>query len=670
MRRYMLLVILSLLTSTAFSEESSSPSSSSSSTTSPEQSEFLNHISQLETTRQVLESPQFRECREQAASLPEAERSASVRRCFATKLDQTDDEQITQLRESLGLEGFNIHATQSAVSMRQYLKERLDQALYGTTNTDVTNTKNTRYVGHEVYYELYEAQLGKNVLLEVSTYCLEHLREEDSSGSKVPITPHCTPSTGRAQQCTTSHTNAPPPKFTNNWWTTKVFEEDVVIDPNSGNAASGSAASTPSTGNTSHNISEMMRREFERGPEYLKSKYELCMKAVAKMCLRYECINTVTSAENEECKDLFGSSWPGVARAINAGGSASSGSTDENDVRLDDTGNTQGQKACVLRTKLRDYRKALAVVKETRTQLRAASQGQGVGFDVGIAYNGAYQNGRGANEKSIQEITSVSSEEITNRVENFKEADDRAEDIEQNCTGEELTEECRSHIAGTENDIENIELEIEAGTALEVRRIRELQHNRDDLEAYLRANGLERYIDQIDELTEETLTQMIADKYRAERMAVLNRLKAQLQPRTVENPPGQQQGSSAPPPSTGGTTELQAIQNAAGEIKDTDDRIENILRYNNVISSFLAIKDEDGNDVSTNRASLEIERQGIEQYAEDDERQEADRYLSGFDEAGDSASSSSTSDGTATIDDRIFDLLIYGSVEEEQNPGS
>src|SRR5690606_7042060 len=97
-----------------------------------------------------------------------------------------DDEQIKKITDSLGLEGFNVNATQSAISMRKYLKERLDQAIYGTKNTDITNFKESQYVGHEVFYDLYETQLGKNVLLEVSSYCLENLREK--KGTKlVPI---------------------------------------------------------------------------------------------------------------------------------------------------------------------------------------------------------------------------------------------------------------------------------------------------------------------------------------------------------------------------------------------------------------------------------------------------------------------------------------------------
>ena len=66
--------------------------------------------------------------------------------------------------------------------LRKYLRKRLQEALYGEAQEE--GRKRKRVVNHVAFIHLYESQVGKNVILVVSSYCFDAYSDNSSSDGK------------------------------------------------------------------------------------------------------------------------------------------------------------------------------------------------------------------------------------------------------------------------------------------------------------------------------------------------------------------------------------------------------------------------------------------------------------------------------------------------------
>ena len=57
--------------------------------------------------------------------------------------------------------------------LEEFLSKRLGESLYGEINTEQQKTNPAKVVDHKVFYDLYEAQISKNVISAISSYCIE-----------------------------------------------------------------------------------------------------------------------------------------------------------------------------------------------------------------------------------------------------------------------------------------------------------------------------------------------------------------------------------------------------------------------------------------------------------------------------------------------------------------
>ena len=110
--------------------------------------------------------------------------------CVAKKITQNGQgkispEKLKELSKSLDLASFNKEASSTTQGIQEYLAQRIHKAIYGDTKlskNEIEKIKNAKLVNHDLFYQMYSEQIGKNVIVTTANYCLENF------GYKTPTT--------------------------------------------------------------------------------------------------------------------------------------------------------------------------------------------------------------------------------------------------------------------------------------------------------------------------------------------------------------------------------------------------------------------------------------------------------------------------------------------------
>ena len=613
---------------------------------------YLTAIKEKEVEEQLIQSQQLGQCSSKAEGQTGEEKKDTIRSCIQEELDKKSNDELTKFAEDINLSAFDKNSSKSANSIRQYLSKRMEMAIHGNDYDSKKDfgTKNKKFVGQEKYFDMYEGQLNKNILIDITKYCLENLRYTQNNK---PIKPFCQNTTIPNSGCLFSdQSNDLKSKDTNN---SQNISQGPLPASHTGLKIPGivdfftkqvKEVEYNSVGNTSKDIKEFSEQEFKNGAEYLGAKYQLCALGVSLMCKRYECNNSISDPNNEECKKMFGPSW--VPKSSN---------TIENVKLESDTNKTDGRIACGLVSRLKEYRKTLVAVKEVKDKLENTPKSNS-GYQVKVAYKGIYQSGKASDEKSINEITTISSQELiqNEEIEELQELDKKSEKLVEDCKGknfDQLDEKCKAYVS-KEETFDNIEVEFEAVTALELKKINALKEDEEALKNYLKANGLTSYED----LSTEDLTRLIADKYKAERIALINKMRDEFKQKEIKS-----KDSNGNDIDETQQIELQ-INKAAEEIKDQKDRIGNLIHYNNIITSFLDTKvvDSTGKAVDDksgkNSTSFLVEKEGFDKFQSEENPSNAKEYLEDLSENVEEVDDDYQTGGGVDIIETIINLEI------------
>jgi hypothetical protein len=179
MTKIIITIFTILISNTAFSEKVSDR----------ELNTFLEAIKEKKDEELLIASPQFDDCKELLGQFKNetdgGETGNKYKKqlgdCVKDKILGKDgvegaDKKLLEIASKLELESYNKGASSSASSIRDYLSKRLYKAIHGVDRDSkkLADFKDRKIVNHDVYYQLYEEQIGKNTLLEVSKYCLEN----------------------------------------------------------------------------------------------------------------------------------------------------------------------------------------------------------------------------------------------------------------------------------------------------------------------------------------------------------------------------------------------------------------------------------------------------------------------------------------------------------------
>lgn len=611
---------------------------------------YVKTLKNREVEGHIGQNSDFKECQENASNIKDTEqKNATIRECFEKKLEEKDDNEIVELGKKLDLQAFDFKESKTATGMRKYLSQRLKATITNIDpdkNRKFHDRKKAKFVGQDKFLEIYNTQLGKNVLMEISQYCLENLRIK-KNGKADFIEMDC----GVKKPCKVESTKA---KNNENIETVlgikgahsnmmTFYKEQAVevnYDPKSDNKLS-------------EKIRNFSMKEFQKGPDYLRAKYQFCASSIKIMCKKYECSTTLKydakESENKEkklCPKLV-SNWKSKKASRVKENSIESKLQNIDDSKI------HGAIACNLMGRLRDYRKTIAATNETQ-KMFSKMKGKNNGFNVSSAYGGGVYSGQGnGNEKSIDEITNIASHEVTDNkdIKNLDGLQDKAKELKEKCKGndiETLEQDCKEYIA-KEKEFKDVELQFEAATAVELRKIQALKNDEEKLKEYLAINGLKS----IQNMDKEMLVQTIQDKYKAQRLAIINKLRDKYdvaQKDKIKNLKKKQDQTNI----------KGQIETASAEIRDKKDRIGNIIHYNNVITSFLEVENEEG-ERSTNQTALNVEREGFDKYGKESKYAESEeKYFE--DLGGEEYSNDNT--GRTSVGMTVIDAIL-GNNEEE-----
>jgi hypothetical protein len=154
--------------------------------------------------------------------------------CF-NKLNLSAEE-LKKLETSLGLGGLKLVEGNDTKKMTEYLTKRLQRALYGENNQlldgfvkikrkNQATASSLKLVDQKIFVDLYEMQMGKNIVFEISKYCYRDLQYNFAQGmdKKIEAVSMIGPQTKENEVA--DFTDEPPKTATTSEGSKKVFEQ-------------------------------------------------------------------------------------------------------------------------------------------------------------------------------------------------------------------------------------------------------------------------------------------------------------------------------------------------------------------------------------------------------------------------------------------------------------
>lgn len=676
---------------------------------------FLEATKENEDENFLLTSPQFKDCEAKFGEFTDGatpELKKNLRDCLEEQIvkgasGDEQDKKLLEIAQTLNLPAYNRKASKDANSIMDYLQKRMDKALYGYDEKTVRKKfSDQKFVNHDVFYQMYLEQIGKNTLLQVSQYCLENL------GYKGP-TNFLYPQMGKTQDgkdaiTSLGYLNNVIQKIPKQERKTENFQDKYQVNPQVMENSDDIKATVKSiTGKNnkyywkdfneypvcSYKTEIECEKEYGKGKyrsvylnklmkdaEYalaandpeknlIKNRYLFCAaNAIKTMCLQYKCNNSYNNStpdkEKKLCKKILDID-------VNKNNVAKAAITsDEVDIQLK-AKKKKGFIACNLQDRLAEYRIMVEKTNEVKAQIKKLGEARlNKGFSIGDLklYD---SNNR---KDGIDLLTSISSKELTDNVASYKDADKLAEELEEKCFDKDeqsgtLTlkedaggnKDCEPLLADLNSSVlDSIDLDTEAKTQLKLQQLQKIQDEK-ELEKFLVDNNLTQYKGRMKELLEgdggmDMIKELIEQEFTNKRKALVDGLnekfKAQRKIRVVKDASDADKAK-----------EKEARSNVAAktlaEIEASNDRVQTLFEYSNIVTSFLTLKDDKTDEeVGANTTGRELELKASEK----DQSNNLAKYF-----GGDSGTASGREKGGETEYVELIDKIINFGEEKESN---
>lgn len=620
---------------------------------------YLEAINDKKIEEQLLATDKFSNCKEisNKDGLSREDKISEFEKCMKNELNGSTgelkytDEEIEQLAKTLDMRSFNKEASKTATSIKEYLTLRLRKALFGVEDLEKSNFKDRNFVNHDVFYDLYAEQIGKNTLLEVSRYCLENfaiakstnlywakkVEVTDKNGKtseqlKVQVVPRFAleksdPTLGDGVETYTdniasldnlkekydnlsSSSNPPLLSFPELVQSSNQKPIETVVcnlkseqecnklysDQDRSNQEFKTLAQIEALKNAEYNLAQIVGGGDPR--LLLEANYMFCASSVIKnMCEIYKCNNVYKGELAEDCDKNYGIKSPPQ--------------------KPSDT----GKQACAVLQRLTDYRSALKVTKDIIAENRQMGSSR-TGFKLGDVYKGKYES-RG--KDTVDRLTSISSQELTNKVSDINDSETYAEELKKTCLDEngvlvpgaiEKNKDCEL-LASKLNDekFQNIQEKEISVTELQKERLLKLGEDAslEDLMTFLKENGMSEYIIQE---KDGTYSGKFAEMAKAgETKKIIDAVIAEIETRKKTTIEGikerfySQTKIKAQPENAEENTKFEnlAAEEALADIETHKRRVKALFEYSNIVSSYLSLEDEQGQKIGENSTVREVE---------------------------------------------------------------
>lgn len=658
-----------------------------------EASDYITSLQAREDENAILNSDKYQQCYNQHKNLEETDISQfndNMNKCIIDTISSASKEELESVASSMSLRSFDFEKTKTSEDLKEYLSARIYNAIHGENSYENKKIKEMKFVDQRIFFDLYEAQIHKNIMLEFAKYCLENVGYRKNND---------------IEDATYFLSFEPKNEFAQNVKEGKASIEDIkkikyynVANRDSNKAAdqadkykkSDTFENLTLEGQPNFSASQFssvfkeynycaktvdtdeknpcheknarssglvkLLKEFELNlgkvrdsegkiGQNLQRRFLVCSKLVIPtMCEAFRCRNTYdwTVAINEDtfvgkklkfCKEKLG-----IDRSANP----STPST-----------NKEGKIACNLVNKIVDYKKTLDLIKAQKENLANDFQ-VGKGYNLDVAFKkGKYQGGRGDGEKSIDEITSISSKEISTQVDQISSNSEVAQDLRERCiddNGQLLVNDPECQNLDVDIDaLRKARFQAEAEKEAYLRRVREFQQNGgtdEDLKGFLIDNGLaeneEAAEEMIQNMSEEEVLSIVENKYKSDREAIISNMNDKLYEIINKSRNEVVRGDFA-------TDQIN-------ELEDNSQRIETLFNYTNIVTSYVSLEDQNSGTVTTNSRARRIESEGYDEFAEVNERQQYEEFFDDNEGVSDSDDDGPTFYSTETLINDIGDF--------------
>lgn len=473
-----------------------------------EMQSFLEAIKEKKDEELLIASEQFKDCESQFTEFREdSSKKSEFEKCLNSKIigDKTAvdaDAKLLEIAKNLGLSSFNKKASETSDSILEYLQKRIRKTIYGEEDKKaaLSKLKNLNYVDHDVYYQLYSEQIGKNTLLQVSRYCLENFGHKDPThfigvsdiydqtgkamedgkgnsfktlaiGSVVEKKSDIAKDKSEDDMTFSDLYQLPdllkqnPKEYFDHNLSTKMSYADFWKDHDNIKEFEVCTLSTPGECKKKykdqyrsvHVLSLMKDAEFilsskDSDNKLIKDRYNFCAGQVIKnMCELYKCNNVYDAGtpdkEKSRCENLFGISKDDVKKKEHKT------FFDNDETKRIDSFQTlsksdgkersekeqKGAIACNLVKRLEEYRIILNGVKEVKDEFNSLTLSDGTTLKRTKFQGGATNFGFKGNfdVNKVNKALTISSAELSSGVKSLTEASDKAKKLREKCMEEE-----------------------------------------------------------------------------------------------------------------------------------------------------------------------------------------------------------------------------------------
>ncbi len=561
----------------------------------PEASQrHISTVVESRITRQFTEVPQISECAknhkvtkemiEDPTRLDEVRlKQQAASNCVRDKLASVSDEDLEKMSAELGLKQHGLIKGTGAKAVTDYFATRFSRVFYVK---DKNNKDIPLVLDQKMFFDLYESQLGKSVLLEISNFCFNHVTIKGDSGRDRKDVFDLLNSTHSELTSTNASTIA---------GGVRKFS-DAGKPPSS--PAPVTAGSTPQPQDPNKIYEDFLAQVVvvangatptQAQKERLQKIYESCGRLIVPMCKVFEdcnCYYRKTTSSNpasitctgsisasnygSECFDAPNSTTPIVSPQI-------------------------GSSACHIAGRMRAHRSNLTAVNKQQDLLSDKSlylTEDEKGFKQGERGPKRYQGG----EQSLDDLTSLSSKEIDQIT--------AQKEFNTNCESNPDDETCKDYLYGADESakFKNTTASYSAATQIEVEKLKRLgTQSTDELKKFLTAKG---YLDLIKSLEGGNGVQPMSPQDVVNQ--AIQRFEAQRDATFAEMGKAFEKNQLA-----GSTDKNLKIQKIKKDYEKRPEEFKQLMLFNNVVTSFLKVEKKNASggfdEAGTNVRSLQRE---------------------------------------------------------------
>ena len=494
--------------------------------------------------------------------------------CVTAELENVKPEELEALSQKLGLRDFGLVKGEGSKAVVNFFSERLQKEFFTTRNGKPVRM----VVDQALFFDMYESQLGKSVLLELSNYCVNSLN----------LTP--APTSRKLYYDQLKAKNTDPNKYTDTYEQPRVTRgpNDPPEDPNK---------------IYEDFISNVLGTSDPRSmsPDDVKKDlgfvYETCAALIPSLCKVYnecECEfrKKNLQAQGKSPPDCVGTSDPSKTyEQICVEGATTEVTVGSTKIKEPN----RGRNSCHVEARLRAYRGNLTATNRQQALLRSdyaggkvVARNQGANIPTDLVYQGG--------EQSIDDLTSLSSKEI-DKIQ-------FGDGVSEECVNDPTKESCKDFAYGEDETsrFSNTAASYAAVTAIEVKKLKNVENDKTKLVAFLKGKG---YLDLAKKVEDgenaNEIVKVAAQRFESQREATFGEISKAFERRQLV-------GDQA--------TRESKVKEIKSDLENRGNDFKQLMLFNNVVTSFLNIekKNSDGKyeSAGTNIKALQREISGNE----------------------------------------------------------